>query len=173
MEFVFAEEFKRTVVAGGRFTIDGTFYRHDALMRFAGTSKKVTVRRPLFGDRKKVAIVLGADVVWAYPEPVFAFGDPAGAIEQGRQQRELYRTFRAIGRRPDAIDILADVHDAATAGPTVVVPTPGAVINVGPLEKKAGEASRRLSPREPKSDGMKVRHAIDALALYDERLKAG
>ena len=66
-------------------------------------------------------------------------------------------------RAADAIDILADVHDAATVGPAVVVPMPGAVINVGFLERKAGEASRRLPAREPKSKTMQGRLTIDVL----------
>jgi hypothetical protein len=92
----FSHQEVKPVRAGGRFRLNGTDYRADALQALAG--RKVLVRRPMFGDRETLFVFteFGEFVSIATPETTYAFGAEAGAGEQGRRAAALNRQVRAL-----------------------------------------------------------------------------
>jgi hypothetical protein len=70
-------------------------------LRYSGTGR-VTVRVPLIGDKERVYVFDAEDafICTATPAPTFQFGDPEGAKEQRRQDKEFRRQMAEYGQVP-------------------------------------------------------------------------
>lgn len=146
----FSQEHIKPVRAGGTLRLDGRDYRADELASFVG--RKVLVRQPMFGDRETLFVFTehGTPLATATPDAAFAFGDLAGAKEQGRRAKALTVQIRAAEAEADPAAAggeraMGQVVAMFQRGPSAM--PPAAVIQVNPEHAEAARMAKTAPAR--------------------------
>lgn len=159
LEILFSKEVARCVTAGGEFQWDGGLWRHDDLVALAGIGK-VSVRVPLFGDRRRLFLFStdGKAIGCAEPVRLYAFDDPAGAGEQARQSKVLNKQIAAMEAETEKLDLEECMRQASAAhGPQPQAPQASAVISFNPRFQEAAELARTAPPLPDPPDAVEQR----------------
>ena len=174
MAVAFSHQFVKPVRAGGTIRLDGVNYRADAMQSFVGS--KVIVRRPMFGDRNQLFIFTeyGVSLAIARPDVVYAFGEDAGAKEQGRRAKSLRSdvkelTADACPHEAGGEAAMADVVKLFDA-PTRAQP-PDVVIRLNPEFSAAAQMGKNAPAREADEADQKLIKQAEKYAFL-ERLAA-
>lgn len=169
LEIAFSKVETRSVYPGGVFTIGGTEYRSDTLIALAGSGRKITIRVPLIGDGGRMYVFDEDDAFLdiATEPPRYAFGDPAGAKEQGRQAGLLRRAIAGQGPVP------ADTRDSMRAA-NAMLPAPQATsaghMSINPEFQDAARRARALPDASARAEEDRASEALSgALAKLADR----
>ena len=160
LELVFCDKEPRNIKAGGEFTLDGTWYRNDLLMPYAGF--RLTVGRPKFGDRQRLFVFDDDNnpLCDAYPSPKYRFGDGRGNGEHQRRSTALRRQICALEAEADQGDPVEDMRDAVQAAPPIPEAESKGTAGVSPELRRQAKFFAALPAPEPPDEGFDEKDAI-------------
>jgi hypothetical protein len=157
----FSKKAFREVHAGGEFTWEGAWFRHDGLIRLAGV-QKVLIRQPLFGDKTRLFLFTEDEEPIGLAErvPVFLFGAVGGAGEQQRQAKLLREQLRELESETDKLTPLDSKREAvAILGQAPQAETAG-VISISPQHRQMA----RMNQETPSVEDDSTRRYRDELS---------
>lgn len=148
----------RVVQAGGKFSV-GVPYYADALQSLGGGGHRVLVKRPLFGDQRRL-LVYAADTLEflcvADPEPTYRH-DADGLAEAARREKEGKGALLKMKKDTDTLDQVASYRAVNAAYGQPPVGDASNVVLLAPKNRAIAEALKAPRARPAADDPDAVR----------------